>query len=248
MAYRIKATVSYDGKNYCGWQKQIKDPTIQGKIEQSLRKLHGGTEVLTYGASRTDAGVHANNQVFHYDTKLEMTESKWKIAINNYLPNDIYIKTIEFVNEDFHARFNVVKKRYRYFVNTNDFDPLLRNRMSFERRILDLALMEDEVKKLIGKHNFKSFTGSSVYDNYVRVIMEASIIKNDGVLEFTFVGNGFMRYMVRTMVGTLVEIGYGRKKDINEILLKEDRKSTRLNSSHQIISYAVFCLKKKKKK
>ncbi|XMB67638.1 tRNA pseudouridine(38-40) synthase TruA [Mycoplasmatota bacterium zrk1] len=223
MAYRIKCTVSYDGTNYNGWQKQVNQPTIQGQIEASIQKLHNGLYIKTHGASRTDSGVHANNQVFHFDTELDLAPYRWKIAINNYLSDDIYIKKVEIVGDDFHARYDVKKKEYKYYVNLNEYNPLLRDRMHFERRNLNVELMKKEVKEIIGRHNFKSFTGGTIYDNYVREIFDASITNNNGILEFTFIGSGFLRYMVRTIVGTLIEIGYGKKNNIKEILISENR-------------------------
>ncbi|XMB86555.1 tRNA pseudouridine(38-40) synthase TruA [Mycoplasmatota bacterium WC44] len=223
MVYRVKCTVSYDGTNFCGWQVQSNQSTVQGKIEEGLKKLHNGVSIKTYGASRTDTGVHAVNQVFHFDTEMGLSEYRWKIAINNFLPNDVFIKNVELVSEEFHSRFNVKKKKYKYLINIGDYDPLLRNRMHHEKRKLDIDVIKSEISSFVGKHNFKSFTGGTVYENYVREIYEASLIQKGEYLEFTFVGSGFLRYMVRTMVGTLLEVGYGRKENIKEIIAKEDR-------------------------
>jgi len=224
LAYRIKCTVAYDGTNYFGWQRQKNQPTVQDKIEYSLAKLHN-EDIQIHGASRTDSLVHANNQVFHFDSTLDLTESKWKIAINNFLPKDIYIKKVEKVSNEFHARYSVKKKRYIYKMSINDYDPLKRHNVSFVRRKLDISLMKQEITKLIGTHNFKSFTGGTIYENYVRELYEADLMYDEGDLIFTFVGKGFLRYMIRTIVGTLVEIGYGRKEDILKILNDQNRDS-----------------------
>ena len=231
MVYKLKCIVAYDGANYSGWQIQDNQPSIQEAIEKSLKKIHGGSPVKIYGASRTDAGVHSRGQVFHFESTINLAGDRWRLAINTYLENDVFIKSVEVVSESFHARFDVVKKEYRYLLSINQFDPLRRNSVEFERKNIDVELMQEEIKCIIGKHNFKSFTSHSEYNSYVREIYEAEIINESGELTFRFVGSGFMRYMIRILVGTLVEIGYGRKKDLLGIMLKEDRKYAGKNSS-----------------
>lgn len=224
MAYRLKCIVSYDGRNFSGWQIQDNQPSIQEAIEKSLKKIHNGEEIKIYGASRTDSGVHARGQVFHFDTVIPLAGDRWRLAINTYMPNDIFVKHVEQVDEDFHSRFSVEKKEYQYKLSNNQFDPLRRFYVEFERRPLDVELMKREIQCLIGTHNFKSFTSQAEYDSYERTIHEAEIIELDGEITFRFIGSGFMRYMIRIIVGTLVEIGYGRKEDLEFIMKQENRK------------------------
>lgn len=231
MDYRVKCIVSYDGANYSGWQIQNNQPSVQEAIEKSLTKIHNNAPIKIYGASRTDAGVHAKGQVFHFDSPIDMLPDRWRLAINTYIENDIFIKSVEIVDSEFHSRFHVEKKEYNYLLSTNQFDPLRRNAVEFERRKLNIELMQSEIKKLVGTHNFKSFTSHSEYTSYERTIFVAEIIDNDGELTFRFVGSGFMRYMIRIMVGTLVEIGYGRKENILEIMSKQDRQFAGKNAS-----------------
>ncbi len=224
MAYRLKCTVTYDGKNYAGWQIQDNHESVQGALEASLQKIHNGTPIRVYGASRTDSGVHAKGQVFHFDTEIPLTGERWKLAINTYINNDIYVLSVEEVDEEFHARFSVTKKEYQYKLSNNTFDPLRRFYVEFERRPLDVELMKNELQCLIGTHNFASFTSHAEYDSYERTIHEAEIVEQDGEITFRFIGSGFMRYMIRIIVGTLIEIGYGRKENLAFIMKQQNRK------------------------
>jgi tRNA pseudouridine38-40 synthase len=106
----MKCIVTYDGKNYAGWQIQDNHPSVQEAIEKSLQKIHNGEYIKIYGASRTDSGVHAKGQVFHFDTEIPLEGKRWKLAINTYLENDIYVSHVERVDEDFHSRYSVTKK------------------------------------------------------------------------------------------------------------------------------------------
>lgn len=220
----MKCIVSYDGLNYSGWQLQDNHPSVQGALEASLKKIHNGELIRVHGASRTDSGVHAKGQVFHFDTEIPLSGDRWRLAINTYVDDDIFVKHVERVDEDFHSRFSVTKKEYQYKLSTNQFDPLRRNFVEFERRKLDIELMKKEIMCLVGTHNFKSFTSHSEYDSFERTILEAELMEDNGELTFRFVGTGFMRYMIRIIVGTLVEIGYGRKENLSEIMKKQDRK------------------------
>ncbi len=221
MTYRVRCRVSYDGGNYSGFQRQNNAATIQGQIEKSLFKIHR-EQIKIYAASRTDAKVHANDQVFHFDTELVLKESRWKLAINTYLPNDIYIKEVAFVDQSFHSRFSVWKKKYRYVINIGEYSPLDRERELYLRKKIDFEKISQQLPCLVGEHDFKSFT-SSVYDNYVRQIYKAEVEIKDNKLIFTFIGSGFMRYMVRIIVGTLIDIGVGKRDDLKGIIDSKNR-------------------------
>jgi len=219
----MKCIVSYDGLNYSGWQIQPNQKSVQGAIEASLKKIHNGEDIKIFGASRTDSGVHARGQVFHFDSEVHLSGERWRLAINTYMENDVFVKSVEIVDSEFHSRFDVTKKEYRYLLSNNQFDPLRRKYVEFEYRKLDINLMKKELEKIIGTHDFSSFTSRSEYTTYERTIYEAELIEESGEITFRFVGSGFMRYMIRIIVGTLIEIGYGRKEDIGFIMNQKDR-------------------------
>ena len=180
-------------------------------------------------SGRTDAGVHAINQKAHFEMDKEINCDKLLKGINSLLPDDVYVKKIEKVNDDFHARFSVIGKEYIYKINMGEYDPIERNYVYQYNKRLDISEMERGLKFLEGEHNFKSFTKTNdeIID-YVRTISQTSIVRDSKDLNkivITFVGTGFMRYMVRNMVGLLIEIGEGKRnsEEIIEILKHEDR-------------------------
>lgn len=222
-------TFSYDGSGFNGYQKQPKMRTVQGEIEKVLKEINGGDGVSISSSGRTDAGVHALNQKAHFEMDKKIVCDKLMKGINSLLPDDIYVKKIEEVSDDFHARFSAIGKEYIYKINMGEYDPIERNYVYQYNRRLDVNEMERGLKYLEGEHNFKSFTKSNdeIVD-YVRKISSTMIARDSkdvNKITITFVGTGFMRYMVRNMVGLLIEIGEGKRKaeDIIEILKQEDR-------------------------
>ena len=204
-------TFSYDGTNFSGYQKQPNKRTIQKEIEDVLMQINDGKSVSIHSSGRTDAGVHAINQKAHFKLDINISPERLIRGMNSLLPLDIYVKNIVMVADDFHARFDATGKEYIY-------------------KKLDLVSMERGLKYLEGTHNFKSFvkTDEEIVD-YDRTIIETSLVRDSkdvNKITISFVGNGFLRYMVRNMVGLLIEIGEGKRKpeDIMEILKCEDRK------------------------
>src|SRR5699024_8798502 len=120
MMSKLKCTISYDGTNYAGFQIQPHKNTIQAEIEQALKKMHKGEFVRIYTSGRTDAGVHAKGQVFHFTTTLNIDLPNWKKALNTLLPKDIYVHGVEVVPDDFHSQYDAAEKEYRYFVLNSD--------------------------------------------------------------------------------------------------------------------------------
>lgn len=228
MKYLI--TFSYDGSKFSGYQKQPRLRTVQGEIEKSLKTINDNKKVVITASGRTDAGVHALNQHAHFNLDIKITEDKLKNALNSLLPDDIYVKKVLIVDEDFHARFNVKAKEYIYKINMGEYDPIKKDYVLQYNKKLDLVSMERTLKYLEGTHNFKSFTkASDEKESYERTIISANLIrdvKNVNFITISLLGTGFMRYMVRNIVGTLIEIGEGKKKseDIIHILECEDRK------------------------
>lgn len=227
---RYLITFAYDGSGYKGYQKQPKKKTIQGELEKALKTINNDTKVEVHASGRTDAGVHAHNQKAHFDLDINITSNNLQKALNSLTPNDIYIRRVETVSETFHARFNVKAKEYVYKINMGEYDPIERNYVYQYNKKLDVVEMERALKYLEGEHNFKSFSkADEEKEDYVRRIVQTNLIrtlKNVNKIEIVFLGTGFLRYQVRNMVGTLIEIGEGKRKseDIIEILNAKDRR------------------------
>lgn len=224
-------TFSYDGTNFNGYQKQPKKRTVQKEIEDVLKQINDGKCVSIYSSGRTDAGVHALNQKAHFEMNIKISPDRLIKGMNALLPSDIYIKQINMVDDDFHARFSAIGKEYVYKINMGEYNPIERNYVYQYCKKLDVVAMERGLKYLEGTHNYKSFvkTDEEIVD-YVRTISQATIVRDSKDLNkliITFVGTGFLRYMVRNMVGLLIEIGEGKRKpeDIIEIFKDENRKS-----------------------
>lgn len=227
---RYLITFSYDGSKYNGYQKQPKTKTIQGELEKVLKTINNDEKTEVSASGRTDAGVHALNQKAHFDISINITAEKLRLALNSLLPKDIYIRSCEEVNDDFHARFNVKAKEYIYKINMGEYDPIEKDYVYQYNKKLDVVAMERALKYLEGEHDFKSFSKADEdKEDYVRRIVQTNLlrdIKSVNRITVSFLGTGFLRYMVRNMVGTLIEIGEGKRKseDIIEILKAKDRR------------------------
>lgn len=224
MKYLI--TFSYDGSKYFGYQKQPNKPTVQQEIENVLTQLNSNKPVIISASGRTDSGVHALNQKAHFVLDKEYDESKLQYSMNKMLSASIYIKNVEKKEDNFHARFDVKKKKYTYKINVGEYNPLEYNYIFQYNKELNIEEMKKAIKYFEGLHNFKSFTKiDEEKETYEREIFETNIIKEKNIISITFVGTGFMRYMVRNMVGLLVEIGSGKKDSncVKDVLLAEDR-------------------------
>lgn len=222
---RYLMTFSYDGTNFYGYQKQPNKRTIQEEIEKVLSQILNN-KIIINASGRTDTKVHAINQKAHFDVEKEIDLNKLKHSLNKMLPDDIYVKNIIMVDSNFHARYDVKYKKYIYKLNTNEYNPIERNYIYQYNKELNIKDMIKATKYLIGEHNFKSFTKAIQEEkDYVRNIKEITIEDIDGIITFTFIGNGFMRYMVRNLVGTLVAVGENKIDSIKvkEILECEDR-------------------------
>ena len=223
---RYLITFSYDGTRYHGYQKQNNDISIQSEIESVLTKINSNAPVRIHATGRTDAGVHALNQKAHFDLEKEYNLERLKCSMNKLLPNDIYIKNIEIVSNDFHARFNVKSKEYIYKINIGEYNPIERNYVYQLNKQLNIDLMNEAINFFKGEHNFKSFTKTTdEIKDYVRIIFDASITLNNNIITISLIGNGFLRYMVRNIVGVLIEVGLGFRdtSEIIEIINAEDR-------------------------
>ena len=206
---RVLGVCSYKGTNYYGWQKQVGFVSVQSKIEEVLSQIYDAPTNIT-GSGRTDAGVHALRQYFHYDTNKEKDLKQLAYAMNKMLPEDIKILSLEQVNDDFHARYNAKKKIYEYRIVLKNKDPFL-DELAYVYP-MDFDLFKQALNKFVGKHNYQDFTSKEEDEGgFVREIYEVKIENNDGDIRVRFVGNGFMRYQIRNMIGTAVAVA--NKKD-----------------------------------
>lgn len=225
-----KCVVSYEGTRYNGWQKQGNTKnTIQRKIEEILSKMLA-EEIEIAGSGRTDAGVHALGQVFHFHCQKEIADfDKFLSAVNGYLPKDIRILSMEACELRFHARLNATGKTYQYRIDTSPYGNLfLRNTAHNIATPLDIAAIKKGASYLEGTHDFKSFNSNKRFKkSSVRTIYNIQIEEDtkNNLLFFTFTGNGFLYNMVRILSGTLIEIGLGLRspEDIPSILEGCDR-------------------------
>ncbi len=224
----IKLVIEYDGTNYHGWQIQKKKKTIQGIIELQLKRITG-EDIKLIASGRTDAGVHALGQVANFKTNSDLEPSVIRKALNSLLPEDIYIKNAEYVSLDFHARYKAKSKVYEYRI-LNREEPDIFNRRYHWHVIpeLDIEKMKQALSLLIGTHDFSSFMSSkSSTKNPVRTVMRADLIEGkDGYLRIIMEANGFLKHMVRNIVGTVVQLGYGKinLNDFKEIFSSKDRR------------------------
>lgn len=222
-------TFAYDGSKYSGYQKQPKKRTIQSELEKALKQLNAGKEVSLVASGRTDAGVHAYNQRAHFDMNTKITPEKIKMGLNSLIPDDIYVKKVIEVEENFHARFNVKAKEYIYKINMGIYNPIEKDYVYQYNKKLDISEMERALKYLEGTHDFRSFVKiDEEKDDYVRTIVQTALhreVKNVNEITISILGTGFMRYMVRNIVGMLIEIGEGKHKseEIINILNAKDR-------------------------
>jgi tRNA pseudouridine38-40 synthase len=223
----FKITIEYDGSRYCGWQRQNNDPTIQEAIEKALMKMTD-QKISVIGSGRTDAGVHAYGQVANFKCDTTLTTSDFRGGLNSLTPEDIVIAECEAVADEFHARFSVTSKIYHYrILNRSNPSAIMRQYAWHIRKTLDLDDMRTAIPHLLGSHDFKAFEGAgSPRSHTVRNVMNANLTKvDDGYLVFEIEADGFLRYMVRNIVGTLVEVGLGKisPADVKHILDSKDR-------------------------
>lgn len=210
---RFLITFSYDGSNYCGYQRQPGKKTIQEELETALTKINNNHPTIFTSSGRTDKGVHAKMQCGHVDINVAITEYKLKRALNSNLPADIHIISTKEVSNKFHARYDVIEKTYEYYINLGEYNPIERNYIFQYNYKLNIEKMKEGLKFLLGEHDFRAFvTENKDKENCVRIITEAKLdILPENKIKITFTGTGFLRYQVRNMVGLLISIGQEKK-------------------------------------
>jgi tRNA pseudouridine38-40 synthase len=227
MERNIRLLIAYDGTGYQGWQRQKEAPTIQGSIETVLRQITQSS-VHLLGAGRTDAGVHAWGQVANFRTTSEMTLFKIDGALKALLPRDILIRQVKEVESDFHARFSSQAKIYDYHIwNRQPFPPFFRHYVWFVKEPLSWPLIKAGLSLLKGEHDFSSFqTQGSQVSDALRNIYRADLSQTPwGALRLRFKANGYLRHMVRNMVGLLIRVGLKRisLREFEGVILAKDR-------------------------
>ena len=240
----IKLLIEYDGTYYAGWQKQRNQATIQEAVNTAIEKVVR-EKIFLYGSGRTDAGVHAKCQVANFKTTSQILSSKFPSAINTYLPKDIVINGAEEVTDDFHSRYSAKWKVYRYTIFNSRIRTALNRNFCYSCRFrLDHNIMKEGANILTGVHDFASFkTGDLKEKSSVRELKRLEIIREEKYIYFTLEANGFLRYMVRRIVGVLLSLGRG-KISINELKEILEAKNPKLDG--QTVPANGLCLLKVK--
>jgi len=234
MIRNIRLVVEYDGSAYCGWQRQENGISIQQLLEEGLGRMTG-EEIRVVGSGRTDAGVHALRQVAHFRTASRLGERNLLMGVNSLLPADIAVLEVREVDPSFHARFSVKSKVYLYRIcNRPVRSALERNRAWFVWEPLDLAKIGEALPLLKGTHDFTSFCSTHTDSaDRIRTILAINVERDaSGIVHISLEADGFLRYMVRTIVGTLVDVGRGKlpPEEVAAILEAKDRRRAGLTA------------------
>ena len=224
---RIAAGVEYDGTAYNGWQKVSSGLGIQAVVEKALTRV-ANHDVEVHCAGRTDAGVHASGQVFHFDTTSSRSERSWLLGANSNLPDDIGLNWVQPVPDSFHARYSATARTYRYLLlNRLVRSPLCRTRAWWVYETVDTARMQAAARYLVGEFDFSAFRAADCQARHaVRELRELEVIRQGDWIIFTVTGNAFLQHMVRNIVGTLVAVGKCEYPPdwVAEVLKSRDRR------------------------
>ena len=209
---RIAIGIEYDGSRFHGWQTQPALETVQGALEHAVSEI-AGEPVTVIAAGRTDAGVHALEQVAHFDTNASRPLQAWIRGVNRYLPPTASVRWAVPVEPAFHARFSAISRSYRYVLFNHPVRPALHSgRVGWYHRTLDIDRMSVAAQYLIGEHDFSSFRSSECQaKSPVKTLHEAVIRRCSDYLLFDFRAAGFLHHMVRNIVGSLLWVGYGKE-------------------------------------
>lgn len=232
--YCYKITLAYDGTHYSGWQLQPNASSIQGHLEEALQKItRTPVRIPVIGAGRTDAGVHALNQVAHFKITEPLSSQQLLLSFNGLLPKDIRVKKIDEVPSSFHAQYDAKGKEYHYhLLLSRVMDPFRRLYAWHMLRPLDLSLMREALPLFIGTHDFTSFTNEAssgaASRNPIRTLFRLDLHEEGEMVRLEFEGNGFLYKMVRNIVGTLVAIASHRLpvEAVPDLFAKRDRRAT----------------------
>lgn len=222
---RYLLNFSYDGTNYYGYQKQKDKITISGVLEEMLSKIFN-EKITLIGCSRTDRGVHATDFYAHFNSKKKKELDILKNSLNKMLDGNIYIKNIKETSDNFHSRYSVKSKEYVYKIYTGEYDPTLRNYYLEYNKVINIKLLKEISKKLIGEHNFKAFTSDREESKCIRKIDYIKVEKEKNFVYIYIGAKGFLKYMVRNIIGLMLEINEGKKDiEVIEKLFKDKNRS-----------------------
>lgn len=224
---RIALGVEYDGSQYHGWQAQTGLRTIQQVLEQALTKI-ADQEISIVCAGRTDTGVHATNQLIHFDCDKERTIRSWIHGANSFLPKDVCVKWGRVMPENFHARYSAISRRYRYLIYNSSIRPaLLRSQITWQYRQLDHRLMQEASQFLIGEHDYTSFRSVECQSNTpMREVYQLEVSRTGDLVMIDIVANAFLHHMVRNIAGVLIAVGSSKHpvEWVKEVLEAKDRR------------------------
>lgn len=244
---KVLIEIQYNGKNFCGWQiqngKNKEARTVEGELEKIL-SLFLGEKICLFASGRTDAGVHAKSQFAHFETNSKMDFEKLPMALEHLLPCDLSVKSAKVVSNDFHARYCVKEKTYHYMCYISKIRDVFLDEIALQiKHNLNIGKMQNAVKHFVGEHDFSSFcVAKKEFENNendndlpkeilqkkrtnIRNITNFEIEKIDNIITFKISSDGFLHNMVRIIVGTLIEVGQGKREpsDMIEILNKQNR-------------------------
>ncbi|KGP62230.1 pseudouridine synthase [Legionella norrlandica] len=224
---RIALVVEYDGSQYHGWQAQSGLHTVQQAVEFALSKV-ADCPISVVCAGRTDTGVHATNQIIHFDCGKERTIRAWIHGANSFLPKDICVKWGKEMPESFHARYSAISRRYRYIIYNGTIRPgLLRSNVTWQYRQLDHRLMHQGAQYLIGEKDFTSFRSVECQSNTpMRNVHQLQVTRHGDLVVIDITANAFLHHMVRNIAGVLIAVGSGKYPVtwVNDVLGARDRK------------------------
>jgi tRNA pseudouridine38-40 synthase len=224
---RIALGIEYDGQPFRGWQIQQNLPTVQGYLEEAFSKI-ADKPIQVFCAGRTDAGVHASGQVIHFETEIVRSLRAWTIGANTHLPSSIAVRWAQFVDDDFHARFSALFRRYRYIIHNHSArSALLASKVSWHYPLLDAARMDKAGHYLLGELDFTSFRSAQCESTTpMRNVREILVKRHADFIIIEIEANAFLHHMVRNIVGVLIRIGSGEKSPewAEEVLFAKDRR------------------------
>ena len=208
---RVLLTLQYLGTRYGGWQLQANAVTVQAVIEEALTRIFG-QDIRAHGAGRTDAGVHAAAQRAHADVPFEIPPRGLVLGLNQLLPADVRVLDAQAVSDDFHARFSAKAKTYEYRIwNAEVADVFAAETHAHVAKPLDVEAMQAAARQLIGTHDFAAFTvADPEVSSTTRTIESIAVVREESVVRLTVTADGFLRYMVRRIAGSLIEVGRGK--------------------------------------
>lgn len=224
---KIALGIEYDGSGFHGWQCQENLKTVQGELESALSKI-AAESIKVFCAGRTDAGVHATEQVVHFETTAKRVSRAWTVGTNTHLPSSIAVRWMKEVDEDFHARFSAKARRYRYLIYNHSLrSALWDKRATWYYRPLDASLMHIAAQHLLGEHDFSSFRSSQCESKTpMREVHEIAVSRDGDFVVIDIQANAFLHHMVRNIAGMLMEVGSGLRKPeaVLEVLGARERR------------------------